>query len=487
MTRTLSKGYKFSRYSFFPKEKIEEFNESEKYTVSVKQGFGKPVPLNVNAGDSVYAGQIIGSDDNTVSNPIHSPVNGIVESIVNGEDGKPDRVIIKSTDSSEWKPLPSYDSNWNSIPAKTLEELIYRSGAGALDADGIPTRFNSSNILPENVKHVIINGVDSGVYNFSNAILFKENGVSGFKDGLGILQKIMPGAVFHAALNKKEKKINIKLLKQLSGNSGLKIYKLNSKYPQGKHEILISSILGIKYPYKTSSSGIGVIVLSMQTVMHVYEAVCLGKPVIERIVALCGSGFKENIYMKIKIGTSVEDILKKLRSSVNDLRLVLNNLLTGTVLKINNVYTDRTFFKIIAVPEERQRQFLAFIRPGFKKDSYSNTFLTLLKKECNTNMKGEQRPCLFCNYCDSVCPVNILPFLISKYVERNIIDENIINLKIFNCVDCNLCSYVCPSKIPVAENIKKGKEEILAQSELFPSLKDIDVNAEEIKKYEEIK
>jgi len=483
----IPKGYNFKGFSFAPEEKLAVLKSQEKYVIPLKQGFGKKVPFILNIGDSVNAGQIIGIDDNTVSNPVHSPVNGIIESQITDENGEVNSVIIKSSGSSEWKPMPSFNSNWSSLPKKTLEELIYKSGAGSLDLDGIPTGYNSSNIAPEKVKHIIINGVDSGVYDFSNTFLLNGSGFLNLIEGLKILNKVMPEAIIHIALNKKEKKLNKRITESLSGINWMKTYKLNSRYPQGKQEILISSILNMQYPYKTSSTNIGVIVLSMQTILYVHDAVCLGKPVIERIVALCGSGFKENIYLKVKIGTTVGDILKSYSSSDLEQRLILNNLLNGNVISENDTPVDRTFNKIIAIPEETSRLFVAFARPGLRKDSYSNTFLSILKKDCNTNMRGERRPCVFCNYCDSVCPVNILPFLISKYVERDIIDESIIKLKIFDCVECNLCTYVCPSKIPVAQNIKKGKNEILAQSSLFPSLKTINVDMDAINQYEEIK
>ncbi len=485
--KNIPKGYNFKGFSFAPEEKLTELTGQEKYVIPLKQGFGKKVPFILNIGDTVSAGQILGINDNTISNPVHSPVDGIVESQITDENGEVNSVIIKSSGSSKWKPLPSCNSDWSSIPKKILEELIYKSGAGALDLDGIPTAYKSSSILPENVKHIIVNGNDSGVYNFSNNILLNGDGCFFFLEGLKILNKIMPDASVHVALNKDEKKLNKKIIEDVSKIDWIKTYKLNSRYPQGKQEILISSILNMRYPYKTSSTGIGAIVLSLQTILHIYEAVCLGKPVLERIVALCGSGFKENIYLKVKIGTTIGDILKSYSSSDLKQRLIRNNLLNGNVILKNDTPVDRTFNKLIAIPEETSRQFVAFARPGLRKDSFSNTFLSVLKKDCNTNMRGEQRPCVFCNYCDSVCPVNILPFLISKYIERDLIDESIINLKIFDCVDCNLCTYVCPSKIPIAENIKKGKQKILSQSSLFPSLKTINVDMDAINHYEEIK
>jgi Na+-translocating ferredoxin:NAD+ oxidoreductase RnfC subunit len=52
-----------------------------------------------------------------------------------------------------------------------------------------------------------------------------------------------------------------------------------------------------------------------------------------------------------------------------------------------------------------------------------------------------------------------MPYLLNKFITHNLIDEAI-NYKPLSCIDCNLCTYVCPSKIPVASNIKDLKEKI---------------------------
>jgi Na+-translocating ferredoxin:NAD+ oxidoreductase RnfC subunit len=62
-----------------------------------------------------------------------------------------------------------------------------------------------------------------------------------------------------------------------------------------------------------------------------------------------------------------------------------------------------------------------------------------------------------------VCPVGILPNVLHRYVERDIVDESIQQLGVFRCIDCNLCTYVCPSKIPVAQLIKQGKDRLRSE------------------------
>ena len=60
-------------------------------------------------------------------------------------------------------------------------------------------------------------------------------------------------------------------------------------------------------------------------------------------------------------------------------------------------------------------------------------------------------------------------------------------LGIFDCIDCNLCSHVCPSKIRVAEYIKEGKKQITAQSEYFPAVKTMGIDAEKLQQFTELK
>jgi Na+-transporting NADH:ubiquinone oxidoreductase subunit NqrA len=122
--------------------------------------------------------------------------------------------------------------------------------------------------------------------------------------------------------------------------------------------------------------------------------------------------------------------------------------------------------RLIAIPEDVQGPPLAFSRPGFRTDSYSRTFLANFvpfSKTVDTNLHGEHRPCIACTYCDSVCPVGILPHLLHRYVQREVIDETLLRLRIFDCIDCNLCTYVCTSKIPLAELMRQGKGKLQAE------------------------
>ena len=80
--RRFSGGYRFRRFEGEPGGEIIEIGIPEKVIIPLKQGFGKEVKPVVNRGDRVEAGQIIGRDDDSISTPVHSSVNGTVEDIV---------------------------------------------------------------------------------------------------------------------------------------------------------------------------------------------------------------------------------------------------------------------------------------------------------------------------------------------------------------------------------------------------------------------
>ena len=56
-----------------------------------------------------------------------------------------------------------------------------------------------------------------------------------------------------------------------------------------------------------------------------------------------------------------------------------------------------------------------------------------------------------------MCPAKIYPALIMKNINNT---KKIACLKPEECIECGLCSYICPSKIEVREFVKSAKERV---------------------------
>ena len=498
--RSFRGGYYFKRFEGEPgAEIILPASMPSQVIIPLKQGFGREVPVLVNRGDRVKAGQIIGRDDETISSPIHASVNGTVESIKRIEYfGEKIRFVsILPDGSSGWQPLEGHSAQWSQLSVSHIEELLYLSGVTALGSSGIPTRYKSSIISPAEVEHIIVHHTESDMFNVSLPLLLKKDGIDHFVEGLLILKRVMENAKIHLALSYPLVKQLYDFRDRLKDRPDVFYYTVKPKYPQHLDGVLIPTLLKKKLPYGNLPANIGILTLSVQDVLHVYDAVVNGRPLIEKLVVLTGPGFEQRPNLLVKIGTPLQEIIASRVRQDKELRFVLNSLVTGKTIENLNSPVCRDYHQIISVPERKEGEILSFIHPGLKKDSYSNTFLSFflpllpllpsylqefcwIKKRFTTNINGEKRGCLSCGFCSNCCPARLYPNLLHHYIEREKFDEPPVQYGIFDCIDCNLCTYVCPSKIPVAELLKFGKKKLVEEGfhpyeqESFADLQEID-------------
>ncbi|MCD6395514.1 MAG: 4Fe-4S dicluster domain-containing protein [Planctomycetes bacterium] len=467
--RAFPGGYRFKHFQGRPQDKLIKAAIPAMVTIPLMQGFGDEVAAVVGADDKVAAGQTIGRDDESISSPVHSSVNGKVVNIgkIDYLGNETTAITIESDGTEGWQSLEGCSAAWDNLSIEQIEKLVYLSGASGAGRDGIPTGFNSSIISPDEVENVIIHGVESEMFAVSSGLLLKDDNLSHFAEGTKILRKMLPHAAFSIALNSECKSLITDVSGALADNDWCDVRGLEPRYPADYDEVLVSAVLGREFPVGHLAANIGVIVLDIQAVLAVYDAVVAGKAVIERTIALAGPGFKENLHISARVGSPVQHIIDGMVKQDADLRFLRNSCLTGEALSDLSMPADRTCGAIIAVVEGNNREMFAFVRPGPRKDSYSRTFLSLLfgsekiTKLCETNLRGEERPCISCNYCVEVCPVSLMPHLLFRHVEREIIDEKLLKYGIYDCIECNLCTYVCPSKITLGQWIKDGKAKLI--------------------------
>ncbi len=189
---------------------------------------------------------------------------------------------------------------------------------------------------------------------------------------------------------------------------------------------------------------------------------CLGEgiPLYQRITALGGLGHPEPGHMQIRIGTPIKHVLPQ-NFKPEDVLVLRGGLLKGepVVPDTDSVgYDDDGFFFL---PKMKEREFLSFTRPGFKRASILPCFMSKLTgaadSQISTSLRGERRPCIACGLCEMVCPVDLMPQVIHRYLYREDFDKaEAVGLDL--CVDCGLCTYVCPSKIELQKQFMEARE-----------------------------
>ena len=115
------------------------------------------------------------------------------------------------------------------------------------------------------------------------------------------------------------------------------------------------------------------------------------------------------------------------------------------------------------LPESDRREFLGFVRPGLDRSSYSRCFLGSLRRgmaeRLTTALRGDRRACVACISCERVCPAGIMPHAIHRNLYRDVLEEAE-RLRVDLCIGCGLCSYVCPSKIELSQELQQAAETI---------------------------
>ena len=447
----------------------------------------------VKAGDVVKAGQIIAIDEASLSSPVHATISGTVidcerkttygSKLSENEDSNTS-VVIKSEGQESFLSLNDIIPDADLSTMEGVSDAIYFSGVSSLGTSGIPTAHNSSSINPEDVKNIIINGTSSEPFSLPIEV-FSDSSLMHILIGINILHFLYPEADLDIAVSSFKKETTYGLFNLLTSSEdeiknapyadkkflkSILIHPLKSKYPQGNESIIVQTVLGAVPVPKGEFTAIdyGVLILNVQDVIAIYEAVIKSKPLIDTVISLGGPGFNANHGLRVRMGTPIRGILKnRLRVDMKS-RIILNSFMDGDTVENLDMPITSSVRAIIAIPENCNQEFMPFLRPGVNRSSFSNTFLSSVfrgfKKKIDTNMHGEFRACIACNYCEYVCPARILPFLISKYATHDMAEDTL-RLNVFDCIECGLCSYVCPSKIPIVDHIRDCKRELYAAAD----------------------
>ncbi len=475
---TFSGGYSFCKLQGTPRADIQNIPIPHQITIPLKQGFGESVLPIVKIGEHVVAGQVIGQNNAAISTPVIASANGVVQSICEVPHlGKNIQAIVIETDRSEnYQSIAESNKNWQSLSIETIADILHKSGVAGLGATGLPTFAQTSTISAKDVKYLVIAALSTYPMALPT-IASCDNRLEDAAQGIAILRKLYQNPPTFVGFSKNENEVGKTLRSVLNtknsdnqccshcncdAQNNIVIRDLKSKYPQEMPEIITETLTKCKVPDGKMPDAIGAVVLDLADALAVYDAVALGKPLLQKVVSLSGTGFKDNLALRVRIGMSLSEIFEQWTKKNVEVRYIHGHALLGDLVHPNMSVVSSTKC-LTCLEENRHRQFMFFMRPGFRTDSYSNVFASSFlgtEKKVETNLHGELRPCIHCSYCEEVCPRPLYPHLLHKYCTNNLADDALNTLKLQACIECGLCTYICPSKIEVMSDIQKGKEEL---------------------------
>ncbi|MDA3938941.1 MAG: 4Fe-4S dicluster domain-containing protein [Spirochaetia bacterium] len=412
--------------------------------------------LLIEKGDSIEENDPVEKEAQVLYLP--SPADGIIHLNIETETGKPFSIILSDIGSSVDKnPQIVKDPN-RLTPIEARKVLVERGIWQYIWSSGTNGIADISG--KKKPKAIVINTIIAEPFRTRGKVILNNFWHSIIK-GLSYLPLLLEdyGTIEFILTEKKDPIVQL-MLKELTGKAWVKFHFVDVKYPIEKPEILNKLIRKEKNRFNQDNE---IWVVDIQTVEAI--GICLGKgvPMSRRIVAMGGPAFPDPMHINVRIGTPLKDIIPE-NINLNTTLVLRGGLFLGEPVDPENSsvgFDDDAFFFI---PVKQTREFLSFIKPGFSKRSIFPNFAGRIDRDLSSQLRGELRPCIACGKCQEVCPVNLMPQIIHRYLYTDRLDEAQ-KLGLDNCIECNLCTFVCTSKIELKVQFVNAKNMLLMEQE----------------------
>ena len=403
---------------------IERMTEVEYIKLVLKDDLEKTVDI----GEYVKKGQLIARGE--ISPSVHSPISGEVEEIYESLDiktGKMKRLIVIKNDFNETLDDFQCVKNFDKISVEEFLGILKEKGIVGMGKNSYPTYLKWKRAYEKGVKTLVVNACESEPYVTSDERVTQEKAKE-IVEGIGILIKVFNLKSVIIAIEDGKKEAILELKKSIKTIKNIKIVELGRKYPLGEEKILLQTLFRKEYPKEVAPEEMGYLVQNVETLFAIYEAIVLGKPLIDRIVTISGNGIKEAKNLKLKFGTSLGDIIQYLGLKEDSKKIILGGPMSGRA-----VFNEKTLI-------EKNHSALLFL---------DNNDINPKKTEV----------CISCGICVDKCPMGLMPLKYEELYRMREYDE-LISYNIDDCIECGICTYVCPSNRPLLESIVLGKNKL---------------------------
>ena len=389
----------------------------------LSQHIGAPAKPIVAKGDHVLTGQKIAEAGGFVSAPVHSSVSGTVKSIEPRRVATGDMVmsIVIENDSLYEEVGFSARTSLDAVKREEIVGLVREAGIVGMGGAGFPTHVKLSPKEPGKIDYVIANCAECEPYLTSDYRRMLEEPEK-LVGGLKLILKLFPNA--HGILAVEDNKPDcISLLKQYTKDEpGISVKALKTKYPQ-----LIYAVTGRRINSTMLPADVGCVVNNVDTMVAVYRAVMEGRPLMERIVTVTGDAVANPANFRVRIGSSYEEILAAAGGfREQPEKIICGGPMMGFAMFGLNVAITKTSTALLALTKDE----VSALEPG---------------------------PCINCGRCVEVCPGRVVPSRLADYAAHFDEEAFLANYGM-ECCECGCCSFVCPAKRPLTQQIKSMRK-----------------------------
>ena len=419
-----------------PSDEISKHQEAETLYLPLFSRSFEYTAVQVENGESVTQGQILATDPVNFFAPLLAPVSGTVNL-----DAVERHITLENL-----SPSTDGSPDLEEITSDNKRQMLLRLGVWSFMEEVSSGRMPDPEATPETV---IIALARLEPF-FPSPEVFLDGNIDQFCAGLEQIHKVFDGVKIHLALPRAMSGLVASLQGAVEENSDwLKLVEVEDRYPS-ENPALIARILELDHgPVWT---------LEAQAVLAVDQALNHCRPNVTRLVSVSGPVIAKPSHFQVPIGYPLASLIVP-TSTETELRVLDGGVLTGRIINADQKGLDTESVALTCLQENTKREVLAFAQAGYGKHSYTSTFASvfrpLFREKYTTALRGEARPCIFCGSCENVCPAEIMPHLIYRYLNKERV-EDACRVGLDLCIECGLCSYVCTSKI---EHLKVFRQE----------------------------
>jgi electron transport complex protein RnfC len=409
---------------------IEQAPLPKRVIIPLQQHIGEPCKPLVKKGDPVSEGQRIGAANSFVSAPVHSSISGKVREVdlqPYPAGGRVLSVVIEGDGTKKGWNGGEVGFDLDTLQPATLREIVRDAGIVGMGGAAFPTVVKLSPPPERKVDSVILNGCECEPYLTADHRLMVEEPEKLLWGLKAIMKAVGASSGFIGIEDNKPDAVEALTMAARKVAPRVKVVVLETKYPQGAEKMLIKAVLGRKVPVGKLPLNVGVLVHNVGTAFSIYEAVKYKKPLIERVITVSGNGVKEPKNLRVRIGTTFEDILSLCGGITGEgEKEILNG---GPMMGIAQTTLNVPVLK------------------------GTSGITVLVGREVKP---AEYESCIRCANCVEACPMGLMPYRIGDLGRLARTAE----FKLWSgtsCIECGCCSFVCPAKRPLVEWIRVGK------------------------------
>ncbi len=398
--------------------------------IPLQQHIGPKSRALVKPGDLVLRGQKIGEAEGFVAAHVHASIAGKVTavSLQPHPMGTPVEAVVIENDGTD-APASCDTHSWETSTPEALRGLVREAGIVGLGGATFPTHVKLDPPKAKKIDALIVNGAECEPYLTADHRLMVERAAQ-IVGGARILARIL--GVNRILVGVEANKPDAVASLRLAGGQGIEVESLPVMYPQGAEKQLIKALLGREVPPPPGlPMDVGVVVQNVGTCAAVYDAVCSGRPLIDRVVTVAGGGVSRPANFRVRIGTPLRQLVEACGGlSPDTVRLVMG----GPMMGITQASLDAPVIK------------------------GTSGLLALTRDEVPARRAGN---CIRCGRCVRACPMGLLPATLALFAQHQLY-ERAEGIDAMACIECGSCAYLCPAAIPLVQHIRLAKSRIAA-------------------------